>query len=36
MTKMADPTILVVSDSITDAALAKKLLDDEFGKAFTS
>jgi len=33
---MADPTILVVSDSIADAALAKKLLDDEFGKVFTS
>ena len=36
MTKMSTPTILVASDNTGDAALVKKLLDDEFGKVFTS
>ena len=36
MTKMSTPIILVASDNTGDAALVKKLLDDEFGKVFTS
>ena len=36
MTKMSTPTILVASDNTGDAALVKKLLDDEFGKVFMS
>ena len=36
MTKMSTPTILVASDNTGDAALVKKLLDDEFGKVLTS
>lgn len=33
---MSIPTILVASDNTGDAALVKKLLDDEFKSVFTS
>ena len=36
MAEMSVPTILVASDNIGDAALVKRLLDDEFGKVFMS
>lgn len=36
MTEMSIPTILVASDNAGDAALVKRLLDDEFGKVFMS
>lgn len=36
MTNISNPSVLVASDSTTDAALVKKLLDDEFKSVFTS
>ena len=36
MTKMSIPTIIVASDNTGDAALVKKLLNNEFENVFTS